>query len=543
MLKNIINYLETDSRRVYILLFCVIALLRLPALFNDYWDVDVLATIVQTKEFYAGKIPGIDFSENKHFLYHLIFKASYFLSPTYGWVWVNFFGIIIVYLTSISIYKIGIKIANNYVGIAAGLFYGILISSFNRQFMAVNGEIVYNLPIALGLYLFVCCFQSTDNIKRILYFFGTLIAALLAFGIKFQGLMFAIFIFGFICVYIPYYYKGIKILFPIIIFIILAIAILLFDYYIAGLFVNKLIIKFGITSKLAYSMADVRGFTFFDFIIRFIHRQGMLCIWHFILWIPAFVVLFKFIKNKFKFADLDKSLIITFFIIAYLMVFAGGARMYFHYFMAAYVPASLMAAMCLAEFKSFKKIKDKLILFLLIPACFFFCWNVKDITIKHLYPKAFYNEGKFLYWTRAVLIGTFNDYLLPDKNYLEAVKFIQNNSEKQDDIFVWGDGPYLYYFSERRMGTYNLWPKNGIFSYTTKLKSADDEIIQNGKEEEKKLLQIIIKNNPVLFIDTEENGLSTFNIKLSDSPEIYEYVHSNYELIGNPDKMKVYKLK
>jgi hypothetical protein len=290
-------------------------------------------------------------------------------------------------------------------------------------------------------------------------------------------------------------------------------------------------------------MADVRGFTFFDFISRFIHRQGMLCIWHFILWIPAFAICFKFIKSKFKFADLDKSAIVTFFIIAYLMVFTGGARMYFHYFMAAYVPASLMAAMCLAEFESFKKIKERLILFLLIPACFFFCWNIKDIVIKHLYPKAFYNEGKFLYWTRAVLLGTFNDYLLPDENYLDAVKFIQSNSDQQDSIFVWGDGPYLYYFSERRMGTYSMWPKNRIDRYIAQLKSSDNEIVQDAKEKENELLQIIIKNNPVLFIDTEENGLSTFYIKLSDSPAIYEYVHSNYELIGNPNKMKMYKLK
>ena len=540
MLKNIINYLETDTRRVYIFLFCVIALLRLPTLFNDYWDIDIIASIVQTKEFYAGKIPGIDYAENKHFLYHVIFKLSYFLSPAYGWVWVNFFGIVIIYLTSIAIYKTGIRIANNYVGITAGLMYGVLISSFNRQFMAINGEIVYNLPIALGLYLLVCCIQSTDYRKKTLYFLGTVLAALCAFGIKFQGLMFSIFLMGFIVFYIPYYYRGMKVL---LLLIFSAIFIIPFDYYVTGLFVEKLFVKFDVSSKIIYSTADVKGFTFFDFVIRFIHRQGMLCIWHFILWIPAFVVLFKFTKKIFKIDNLDKAAIIIFFIIAYVMVFAGGARLYFHYFMVAYVPGSLMAAMCLSKFAPFSKIKEKLVLFLLIPACFFLCWNVKDVAIKHLHPNAFHNEGKFLYWTRAVLVGTFNDYLLPHKSYLETIEFIKNNSEEQDSIFVWGDGPYLYYFSERRIGTYSMWPKNRIHHYTTRLTSSDNEVAEKAKDEENKLLQIIIKNNPLLFIDTSENGLSTFYIKLSDSPAIYEYIHANYELIGNPNNMKVYKLK
>ena len=67
----------------FFFLFLVSLMFRLPTLFNDYYDVDELAAIVQTKEFFAGFRPGIDFAESKLPLYHAIFKFSYYLNAAY----------------------------------------------------------------------------------------------------------------------------------------------------------------------------------------------------------------------------------------------------------------------------------------------------------------------------------------------------------------------------------------------------------------------------------------------------------------------------
>ena len=154
-INSLMNRLQERKTVFFIFLFGAAFIFRLPTLFNDYWDVDVLTSFVATKEYLYGAVPGIDFAENKRFLYHLMFKGAFRISAGYGWVLVHFFTILIVYCTSIFIYLSGSAIRDKKTGMLAALLYAVLISSFNRHFMASNGEVVYNLPIAMGLYCLI----------------------------------------------------------------------------------------------------------------------------------------------------------------------------------------------------------------------------------------------------------------------------------------------------------------------------------------------------------------------------------------------------
>jgi len=162
--------LESFSRKrvaFLALLFAVTALLRLPTLFNDFYDVDELAAIVQTWEYMAGDVPGVDFAESKLPLYHAIFKLSYRLWPEKGWVVVHAFTILIVYLTALFLFLAGRAIRGPGAGALAALFYAVFISSFNRHFMATNGEIVYNLPLAGGLYFFILFLKGAGAMRHL----------------------------------------------------------------------------------------------------------------------------------------------------------------------------------------------------------------------------------------------------------------------------------------------------------------------------------------------------------------------------------------
>jgi hypothetical protein len=150
-----IDKLNNRNRYVLGLIFLTVLILRAPALFNDFYDVDELAAITQTRDYLAGYIPGADFVESKNFLYHTIFKGAYTISPDHGWVIVHFITMLIIFLTSVFIFFIGKKINGFKTGALAGLFYAALVSSFNRYFMATNGEVVYNLFLAAGLYFIV----------------------------------------------------------------------------------------------------------------------------------------------------------------------------------------------------------------------------------------------------------------------------------------------------------------------------------------------------------------------------------------------------
>jgi len=534
----VVDAMHENRRLFFLTLFAAALLFRLPALFNDYYDVDVLTTLVATKEYLLGAVPGVDFKENKRFLYHLLFKGSYLLCPEYGWSMVHFFTAVIIYLTSIFIYLTGSLVSGRRIGILAAFLYAILISSFNRHFMASNGEVIYNLPLAAGLYFF-CLFLKNLNLKGGFYLASALVCSYLAFSIKFQGLMLLIFLIVFMLVYMPYYYKGLR-------FTLMlgagAVVLLLLDWFFAGIVVRPVLDATGIIGKLSYSAAEVRAFTFFDFIVRFAHRQAMLSLWHMVVWIPAFVYIAKFASRRFRGEDAAGSAVAVFFIFTYLTVFGGGARLYFHYFMVPYISGSIIASIVILDVDSIRLqwLKKRAVVLIAVPALFFLSWNTKDVIIRNFFPQAFYGEGRVLYWARAVLVGTFDDYLLPHGSYLDVVNYIKDNSSPDDRIFVWGDGAYLYYFSGRRPAIFHMWPKNSIFRIMKAYQSGDESAIKSAMQDENKFIDLMKKNRPVFIIDTSGNGLSLFTMPISVAPHVYNYVTKEYVLAAERSKMAIY---
>lgn len=516
---------------------------RSPTLFNDYYDVDELSAIVQTHEYLDGRTPGVDFKESKLPVYHAIFKFSYKISPEYGWVIVHLLTILIIFLTSWFIFLIGKKLKNTEAGFIGAILYSVLISSFNRHFMATNGEIIYNLPVTAGLYLLLLIISTKNINKKILYCLLLLITMIIASQIKFHGVILFIFCFIFSTMYIPFYKniiskKYIIILLSSFVFILF---LLLLDYLTIDLITTVFIIKFY--SKIFYATAD-KGLNPFYFLIKFIHHQGLLYLWHFIAWFPATVFIYRtLIKNKGKAETIQLGALALFFILTYLMLFGGGARLYYHYFMAAYPGLCIISGISLItiENKNILFLKKHFIKFLLVPALFFFSWNTKDVIIKHFYPQAFHNEGKILFWARAGVMGTWDDYLLPHKSYLDTVKYIKKNTKQTDRIFVWGSGAYLYYFSNRKMAIYHLWPKNAAIKIHSYYKENTKESIKKAILKEEKYVEQLRTNKPVLFIDTSPSGFAHFNLKVPRL--IKKYLDKHYTYKTEINKMKIYRLK
>ncbi|MBN2040879.1 MAG: hypothetical protein JW864_12620 [Spirochaetes bacterium] len=539
-----INFSKLENKRHLFLLmiFLVIFILRLPTFFNDYYDVDELSAIIQTHEYMAGDTPGIDFKESKLPLYHILFKAAYSILPENGWILVHVFTVFIVFFTSFFIYLSGIKIYNFKTGAIASLFYGIFTSSFNRHFLATNGEIVYNLLVAAGLYFLILLISDRNKniLLKLIISILIIISGIAAANVKFHGIILFIFIACFFIIYLPYHKKiNSKYFYLILIIPVIMAAVSILDYYFFNKFANSLFSY--ISGKISY--AFVKDFNPLTFIAKYIHRQGMLILWHFAAWIPATIFTFKFIKNRFKNNSIETGAALVLFILTYLMIFLGGSRLYFHYFLAAYPGLCIVSAVSLQKPDTciVSKIKKRLPILLMIPAIFFLLWNTKDIIIKHYFPQAFYNEGKLLYWTRAVLIGTFNDYLLPEASYREVCSYIKETTNPGDRIFVWGDGPYLYYFSERRMGIRHLWPKTTIYRITNLYNEGKDKSIKEAEKLEQGFIDVVQEKEPVLFIDTSANGLSTFHYKLT--PLFEKFVLKNYIFIKEINRMKIYRRK
>ncbi len=552
--ERILNRFENRKGLFLLFLFITAFFFRSPTLFNDFYASDELAAIVQAKEYLAGEVPWKDFHESKKPLYHLIFKASYSLSEDLGWVYVHFITILIVFLTSMFIYLTGREIFNARTGMLASLFYAALISSFNTEFMATNGEIIYNLPLAAGFYFFICFLSKPA--WRPVFFLLSLLMCWGAYMVKFHGIILLVYMTFFFAIYQPFYKGklGWKIAAAYGACILFVIGVFFWDYFFIKKYSGNIL--FDLKLKLDYAIAQGRGFTPLHFFSRFFHRQSLFALWHMVLWVPAGIFFYRFMKNKCRLPSISESALALYSIITYLMVFGGGARLYYHYFMAAYPALAIVSASAILggkiQLPGF--IARKAGVLLLVPGLFFFTWNVKDAVIRNFFPGAFYNEGPVLFWARAVLAGTYNNYLLPNPVYADAAAEIARLTKKGDRIFVWGDGPDLYYFSNRRMGGYTLFPKNSIYLIDELYKKGDEASVNYARALEGTFIIFAEKKQPAAIIDTSgSRGMQIFQTRIIDqalfkvpltaAKDFYPYILSNYEFAKEVNNIRIYLRK
>ena len=537
------------SKHKYLILIVLSAfLLRIPAYFNDYYDVDELSAIVQTKQYYSGLTPGIDFKESKHPLFHALFKVSYGINQEYGWVILHILVSLIVALTGAVIYRTTKEITDkSETAFAAGILYTVMICSFNRYFIATNGEIIYNLPVSVGALSIVLFLKTEKVFNKIIYLLLLASSSAISAGVKFHGLIISIIAVLFFVVILPLREGKInrKYAITMLSFLSAFIAIFAADYFIFEIFSHKVITD--ISSKIRYATL-VYGLEPLSMISKFLHRQGLLTIWHPLIWISFFAFTISFFKNRVFFKTEKKRLfIIVSAIITYLMDFAGGKRLYFHYFMTSYPFICIVSSIYIEEGRNklsffFKKHFKK---FLLIPAFFFFLFNVKDAVIKHAAPELFIFESKASYYFRLIALGTTNDYLMPDKLYFNLIEYIKTKSNKEDKIFVWGDGAYIYYFSNRLPAAYHMWPKGTIVEITSAYQSQNTAKIQRAINREKEIIYYIEKYNAELFIDTSEaatsklGSISPFSYEIT--PLIKDYLKSNFIFETEVNKFKIYR--
>ena len=539
------------SKHKYLILIVLSAfLLRIPAYFNDFYDVDELSAIVQTKQYFSGLIPGVDFKESKHPLYHALFKVSYGINNDYGWVILHILTSLIIALTGIVLYKITKEITNKSgTAFIAGILYTVMICSFNRYFIATNGEIIYNLPIAIGALSIVLFLKTDKKLNRTFYTVLFAVSSAISAGIKFHGLIISIIAVLFFAFILPLREGKLNRKYATVLLSFLSAFIVVFlsDYFLFEKFTHTLVSD--ISSKLRYATI-VYGLEPLSLFLKFLHRQGLLAIWHQLVWISFFAFIFNFFKNKVFFkTEKAKLFIIISAIITYMMVFAGGKRLYFHYFMTSYPFACILSSLFITESRSkislFLKTHFKKLL--LIPAFFFFTFHAKDSIVKHAFPELFIYESKLSYYFRLIALGTTNDYLMPDKLYNNLIEYIKSKTKKEDKIFVWGDGAYIYYFADRLPAAYHMWPKGTIVDITSAYESQNAGKISLAINREKTIINYIEKYDAKLFIDTSEaatskmGSLSPFTYKIT--PFIDEYLKSNFIFETEIDKFKIYRKK
>ena len=76
---------------------------------------------------------------------------------------------------------------------------------------------------------------------------------------------------------------------------------------------------------------------------------------------------------------------------------------------------------------------------------------------------------------------------------------------------------------------------------TNLYEKGDEKSKNKAIQMEQGFIDILQKKKPILFIDTSENGLSTFHYRVT--PLVNEYLKKNYYFLNEINKMKIYKIK
>ncbi len=254
-------------------------------------------------------------------------------------------------------------------------------------------------------------------------------------------------------------------------------------------------IPIGIT--IIYFIAQNSFLDFFDSVFfsnifyvglenNFIIPQGLLILKLILL---AGFIFFIFSRRS----KISKNLIFIFlwFAFSFYNAYFSG-RPYTHYALLLLPSFSLLTGFLFL--RTSQKIKTHLLLLIVISIFFL------DKTFNFNYKKPFlYYENNFSYITGQKNIDeyrTFFDPRTPTDYYVAS--YIKKETEKNDDIFIWGDSPQIYAISEK------IPP--GRYTVAYHIKKTDGAY--------KETQEILIEKQPKLIISLNETGLIPFYLPM-----------------------------
>ncbi len=547
--------MQGGFKRAALFVFTGAFLLRLPTVFMDFIHVDVVTSYVLVKR----DLAGLAFHPNKGWLNHYLVKGSIELFGDS----VNSFhltGIIFILLTMVFILLLGAKVYNLRSGLIAAMLYGFIISSYNTEFIATNGEVLYNLFFMSTFYFsYLLLFE-----RKIWALLFSLLSVYLGYRIKFQGSFSIAAVAAYVFIVIPYFSKKIR---PHIrkYYALLALFAVLFIVY---SYIDWNYLKIVYSGKLRGAIAPMvkyvanRGFSPLLIIGKLLLRSVHFLLYHSIIWVPGVLAVYSFFKEKEKSQSVAYVVIIT--IAVFLTVFLGGARLSVHYFIAVLPTLSILAAGYIYQRVSDPVFSRRSFLVFIIPVIFFFAWNSKDVYIKHCRPEWKQDEGKFAYYFRMIALASHGEYLLPHKSIVPVLNYLKEQTPADATVLSWPMGTEIVYYSGRNSAGYSYWYNEQALYSLVEREKGNVEVYRNYQ---KGFIGTIKKNNPDYFVDVGSTSMirkvliyrkktdpryyfdwntapvvrfGSFG-SLDEFPDIISFLNRNYKFIGDFGKARVWK--
>ena len=494
--KLLLIYLVFGSVIIFVL-FVRLRLLGIPLERDEgeyaYVGQLLLQGILPYTEAYNMKFPGI------YFIYALILTI---FGQTHTGIHLAL--VLVNIITSILLFLIGRRLFNNTVGIITASSFLIMTLSPKILGFWANSEHFVILPVTGGILLILWVLEKRGLIGA--FFSGLLLGT--PFLIKQHGIFFTLF--GFICfclIYLRKYPSFSKKVFLDI-----------------GLFVLGILTPFGLTIILFLTFGNFENFWFWTFQYASEYATGTsidkglanfrktfvpILKDNFFIMIVALFGLMSIFWSK---AEKSKWLFLFGFFITSFLSICPGLHFREHYYIL------LIPAIALLFGVGINSINERLsssLIRTVVASCI--------ATISLVYPVV--NQREFLFKLSPEEACRSVYGLNPFPESLEIAKFINENTNENDEIAVLGSEPQIYFYSKRKAATGYIYTYALMEPHKFALKMQKEMISEIETSGPK---YIIVANLPTSWLMHPDSKKHIINW-------IQDYVPGNYELSGIVD--------
>jgi hypothetical protein len=393
----------------------------------------------------------------------------------------------------------------------AALLYVLFTPTFVPQALATNGEILLNLPLALGAFLFL---KSEPRRRQALLFLSGVCCGL-AFLFKYQGGIFLAVILAYMLVTRCWLAKrwpdkiaGRQ------------------SLLVIGGFASVLLSLYAIFRYLGnwedfyfwgwkFNFIFMEDFTRRYFFQRlFAHAPRFFLIW-IVLWIFTFLAIYKTLRAPREIAP--GYHLATLWLLGSLLAVGVGGKFFGHYFIQLLPPLTVLAGVAMADWWSQNV-----------------GWKRAAVLAGIIIPPIIYLGVN---WREE------QKRMNGENRYFQTIAAeVRKRSAPADKIFIWGRMPELYYFSQRLPASRFI-ASNFVVGMTT-YNFADTSARYDSSRSApmlRLLMDDLIKNHPKLIIDTAPQNFRQFGkYPISDIAPLQEFIGKNYQLVATLDRLKIY---
>ena len=512
MVKKIIK----NKNYLFVLMFFLILVLRIPALYHTIIDIDEAAFAEFANKWLGGAVPYVGVYDNKPILTYFFYYIIFYFFGINNLFAVHVATIFLIFVSAIVIYWFVKKIVGIHEAIAATFFFIFLMHTYEPKYIATNTETLYTLPVLLAFILYYLVLWEKKN-----FLFAVLsgICVGISFLINYKsGVILAAFgIFGIYLLFMPSDKKDellrqITILGSMCIGFLIPVCIAILYFYHKGA-LNEFI-NLGFLYNFKYIQSGMVTVPYLKAIARFV--LFVLCS------LPLWIIIVKQLSVRKRKPKTDK-IILLLLIWLTLSIFAVmlGWRAYGHYFIQLALPLSLLAGLSMRHVPAIY-IKRSYVYLTVLAVIF----TVSRINIPLTYH----------------YLGDSN--ALSDFAYKKVAAKVQAITSPEDTMFVWGSGAVAYIYANRRCSS-----KIIITDYVSgrQFGVSNEDMGENVNKYIDYLRQEFthefMKYPPAIFIDTAPSGYYGYDkFPLEKFPELNAIIQNNYTFNVTIDNMNIYIL-